>query len=154
MRKQLVLSLLLAASAVCAAPASAATTLGPWVEQTTSFTFTDGGPLGRSVGDVISYTAIELSNGVVVATKSGQCLTTSELVNGDQIGWCHETITFSNGSGHLYAQGSLNESAMERGVAQNLPIIQGDGSYANKRGIEVLLQTHYPDAFVVNITLN
>jgi|GEM_PF-5991499 len=153
MRKQLVLSVLFAASAVCAVPASAATTLGPWVEQTTSFTFTDGGVLGRSVGDVISYTAIELSNGVPVATKSGQCLTTSQAPNGDQIAWCHETITFNNGSGHLYAQGNLNETAMERGVAQNLPIIQGDGAYANKSGTENLLQVRYPDQFIVNITL-
>lgn len=153
MHKQLVLSVLLAASAVCAAPASAATTLGPWVEQTTSFNFTDGGVPGRSVGDVISYTAIELSNGVPVATKSGQCLTVSQLANGDQIGWCHETLTFNDGSGHLYIQGNLNESAMERGVPQNLSVFQGDGAYANRSGSENLLQIHYPDQFITNITL-
>lgn len=117
-------------------------------EQTTSFNVisTLNGEQQR-VGDILNYEAslLDPNTNIQKGTKSGSCLTISQMLNGDLLARCEETITLLEGN--LFAKGDINQTLHQRGSTETLFITGGDGSYLNARGRVDITQVRYPDLY-------
>lgn len=132
--------------------AQAATTL-TYREVTTSVQFVPAsGADPRGAGSRFISTGDLLQNGQKVGVVTVDCLTTRKT-GGDYYGFCRETLAIP-GQGSIYAEGEINESALERFVPQTIPVKSSSGVFGNRKGTLKIQQVVFPTEFVLTVTLN
>jgi hypothetical protein len=134
------------------APSAQAATTLTFREVTTSVTFLPAsGPDPRGAGSVFISEGDLVQNGQRVGTVYVNCLTTRK-VGADYYGYCRETLTVT-GKGSIFAEGEINESALERFVPQTIAVTGGAGAYAGRTGSLRIQQVVFPTEFVLTVTL-
>lgn len=131
--------------------AQAATTL-TYREVTTSVQFIPAsGADPRGAGSRFISKGDLLQNGVKVGVVDVDCITTRQVA-GDYYGFCRETLVIT-GKGSIYAEGEINESALERFVPQTIPVKASSGVFGNRTGTLKIQQVVFPTEFVLTVTL-
>lgn len=86
----------------------------------------------------------------VIGSKAELCIITAYAPG--PILWCNESLKFSGGT--LYAQGTVDEVALEHFAPQTISVISGDGVYRGKTGTETIQQVVYPNELLNTLVIH
>ena len=88
-----------------------------------------------------------------VGTKEEYCQITSYSAQGEPLLWCNETLSFT-GKGTMTSIGQINQTQIEAGVPQTIPVVSASGIWGGMTGTQTITQTVYPVEYQLDIVLN